>query len=77
MAGVVATTPISDVLDVLTVIMLEIPEQQLRKWRTAMDRADVVAKAKAGKLDRSTWGLQPHQIEQQRAALRTLGQSGR
>lgn len=77
MTGVVATTPISDVLDLLTVIMLEIPQEQLRTWRSAMDRAALVADAKAGKLDRSTWGLQPHQIEQQRAAMRTLGQSGR
>lgn len=77
MAGVVATTPISDVLDLLTVIMLEIPQEQLRTWRSAMDRAALVADAKAGKLDRSTWGLRPHQIEQQRAAMRTLGQSGR
>lgn len=74
MAGVVATAPLSDVLDMLTVIMLEVPQEQLRKWRSAMDRADMVAKAKSGNLDRATWGLQPHQIEQQRAALRTLGQ---
>ena len=77
MAGVAPTTPLSDVLDMLTVIMLEVPKKPLRIWREELDRADLVAKAKAGKLDRSTWGLQPHQIEQQRAALRTLGQSGR
>lgn len=77
MAGVGPTTGIGDALDVLTVIMLEVPQQQLTKWRQAMDRADVAAKAKAGKLDRSTWGMAPHQIEQQKAALRTLEQSGR
>lgn len=73
MAGVTGDTDVGDVLDVLTVVMLEIPENPLRQWRQAMDRADVMAKAKAGTLDRATWGLQPHQVEQQRAALRTLG----
>lgn len=76
MAGVVDSTPFSDVLDMLTVIYLEVPRDPLRQWRRELDRADLIAKAKAGRLDRSTWGLQPHQIEQQRAAMRTLGQSG-
>lgn len=76
MAGVTGGTDVSDALDVLTVVMLEIPEKQLREWRQAMDRADAVARARTGKFDRSTWGLQPHQVEQQRAALRTLGQGG-
>lgn len=76
MAGIGPAADVNDALDVLTVIMLEIPQEPLRRWRAAMDRAAVVAKAKAGTLDRSTWGLQPHQIEQQKAALRTLGQGG-
>lgn len=76
MAGVTSETGMSDVLDVLTVVMLDIPERQLQKWRQFMDRATVVAQAKAGTLDRATWGLQPHQIEQQQAAMRTLGRNG-
>jgi hypothetical protein len=76
MASVTSESDVCNVLDVLTVVMLEIPEPQLRKWRQMMDRADVAAKTRSGKFDRSQWGLQPHQIEQQRAALRTLGQGG-
>ena len=76
MAGVKSNTSLSDVLDLLTVIMLEVPEQHLRKWRQGMDRAAVVAQAKAGTLDRKTWGLAPHQVEQQRRALEQLGQGG-
>lgn len=76
MAGVGPRTDLSDALDVLTVVMLEVPEEHLRKWRQGLDRARVAAQAKAGTFDRSTWGLAPEQIEQQRRAMEQLGQGG-
>lgn len=72
MAGIGPTSGMGDALDVLTVVHLERPEKELREWRARLDRAEVVAQAKSGTFDRRTWGLQPHQIEQQRAAMRTL-----
>lgn len=76
MAGVGPDTGCGDALDVLTVLMLEIPTQQLRKWRAGIDRAVTAAQVQAGRFDRRTWGLAPHQVEQQRLAMRTLGRGG-
>jgi hypothetical protein len=80
MTGVRDDTDLCDALDVLTVIRIDMTKEThdaLGKWRQIIDRADIAAKARAGKLDRSQWGLQPHQVEQQKAALRTLGQTER
>jgi hypothetical protein len=74
LAGVDNLTPITDVLDVLTVVVMETPGEALGKWRTGLDRAASAAKAAAmrgrgpagapaaTRPDRATWGLEPHQI---------------
>jgi hypothetical protein len=77
-AGVDARTPVSDVLDVLTVVVMDTPGEALGKWRSGIERAAFAAKAAAartrapagpagaataGRYDRSSWGLAPEQIE--------------
>lgn len=73
-AGVTGNTPVCDALDVVTVIVMDCPGEELRKWRTGMDRAILTAQTKAGRVpDRATWGLAPDQIEQTRAVLSRMG----
>lgn len=62
MAGVTGSTNSSDVLDVITVLMFEIPAEQLRKYRDRLNRSVAAARVRAGQFDRRTWGLQPDQI---------------
>lgn len=83
-AGVDGLTPVSDVLDVLTVVVMDTPGEALGKWRTGIDRAAFVAQAAASRsrtpagtpaaarYDRSTWGLAPEQIEATRRFHATL-----
>jgi hypothetical protein len=82
MAGVRAKTPISDVLDVLTVIVMDTPGDALAKWRSGLDRAGaaVMARSRVTVSDeesrqrmRATWGLQPHQIEAHRRFHQRMG----
>lgn len=83
-AGVDALTPVSDVLDVLTVVVMDTPGEALGKWRSGIERAAYTAKAVAARTrgpagapaparyDRSTWGLAPEQIEATRRFHTTL-----
>lgn len=81
LAGVDDLTPISDVLDVLTVVVMDCPGEALQKWRTGLDRAAAVARAAtakaqgpvAARLDRATWGLQPDQIESAKRFMVSMG----
>lgn len=67
MAGLGGHAPVGDVLDVLTVIVMETPGEALGKWRDGIDR--VVARARHASAstaapstpDRATWGLLPDQ----------------
>ncbi len=80
-AGVRDNTPVGAVLDVLTVAVMAAPGEALKKWRTGLDRAVAAAAYRATRtqpvaqqrLDRATWGLQPGQVEQQRAFLNGMG----
>ena len=84
MAGIRDRTPIDVVLDVLTVVVMDTPGQELKKWRAGMDRAGA---AMASRRDRESdhvvapedraamrkqWGLLPHQIDQHRRFLDTM-----
>jgi hypothetical protein len=83
-AGVDARTPVSDALDVLTVVVMDTPGEALKKWRSGIERAAFTAKAAvartrapagaatAGRYDRSSWGLAPEQIEATRRFHATL-----
>lgn len=81
LAGVDDLTPISDVLDVLTVVVMDCPGEALQKWRTGLDRAVAAARAAtarergpvATRMDRATWGLQPDQIEATKQFMKTMG----
>lgn len=81
MTGVDDRTPVSDVLDVLTVVVMDTPGEALGKWRTGLDRAVAVARAATAKargpvatrLDRATWGLQPDQIESTKRFMASMG----
>lgn len=81
-SGVDDNTPLSDVLDVLTVIVMDTPGEALGKWRSGLDRAGFTAEAAASRTsagastasryDRSTWGLTPEQVEATRRFHATL-----
>jgi hypothetical protein len=83
LAGVDGQTPVSDVLDVLTVIVVDTPGEALGKWRSGLDRAAAVARADAtrargtvpsgGRPDRATWGLAPDQIAATERFMTTMG----
>lgn len=71
MAGVGPKTSTGDALDVLTVIAMDVPGDQLRKWRTGMDQAVATAVAQrptdtlnpnSERPARAGWGLEPDQI---------------
>jgi len=61
MAGVDYRASICDALDVLQVVMLEVPVEGLRKWRDEFERA----LAKVRPFDRETWGLEPEHVAAQ------------
>lgn len=67
MAGVDADTPLRDALDCLQVVIMEVPVDELKKWRREFDSA----LWKIRPPDRSTWGLAP---EQQAATARLTGE---
>lgn len=67
MAGIGADSPLSAAVDVLQVLILEIPREALDKWRRELD----IAVWKVRPPDRSTWGLRP---DQQAATERLIGQ---
>jgi hypothetical protein len=79
MAGVGPKTPISDALDVLTVIVMDTPGEALQKWRTGMvarAQTTVADSAEAYRQMRATWGLQPHQIEAHKKFHQRMGGGG-
>lgn len=82
MAGIRDRTPISTVLDVLTVIVVDTPGDALKKWRAGMDRAGAALRARQNQqadhvvdpeADRAAmrkqWGLLPGQVEAHRRFL--------
>ena len=76
MAGIRASTPLADALDLLTVIAVERPLKEvgevLDRWRAQVHRH---LAATGGAVDeRDTWGTLPHQ---QAATRRLMGQTGR
>lgn len=79
LAGVDEDTPVGDVLDVLTVVVMDCPGEALQKWRSGLDRAISVATAREPRaterraLDRASWGLQPDQIESTRRFMSSMG----
>ena len=78
LADVRPQTALTDVLDVLTVIMLETPGEALKQWRAGLDRAAAAAAAASRKPVtreqlRATWGLEPHQIEAHRRFHERMG----
>jgi hypothetical protein len=74
LAGVDDRTPITDVCDVLTVVVMDTPGEALGKWRAGLDRAATTARAAAMRsaapaaaqavraATRASWGLSPEQI---------------
>lgn len=66
MAGVDGATPIRTAMDCLTVIVMEVPGDQLKKWRTELD----AALHRVQPPSRETWGTLP---EQQAGMLRLMG----
>ena len=78
LGGVTGETPVSDALDVLTVVLMDTPGDALKKWRTGLDRAVAAARARGavvsgGKPDRASWGLAPGQVEAQRRFMNRMG----
>lgn len=66
MAGVDDRTPISAALDVVQVIVMEIPGDELKKWRRELDRALWRVRPP----DRETWGLLPEHVAAQERLIR-------
>lgn len=62
-------------LDVLTVALIEAPGERLKAFRDGMDRETTTSQVRSGRIDRATWGLAPHQIEQQRRFMQTFGRA--
>lgn len=74
MAGVTDATDLGDALDVLTVVLMDTPGEALGVWRRRMDLVTAQAQARSGRVDRASWGLRPEQVQQQKQAMRTLGE---
>lgn len=66
MADIGPSTPAAVALDVLTVVVMEIPVKALDKWRMEMAKTDQLRKIKTGRIDRSQWGRAPEQQEAMR-----------
>ena len=67
MAGVDVQTPVTTALDVLTVVLMEVPVDDLRKWRQELDRALWRVRPP----DRGTWGLLPEHVAAQERLIRS------
>ena len=84
MAGVRARTALTDVLDLITVIVMDTPGEALAKWRSGLDRAVAVARMRDTRaqtleqrgVDRASWGLAPHQVEATRRFMTSMGGGG-
>lgn len=66
MAGIDRSSPIQVAVDVLQVLVMDVPADDLKKWRREMD----AAMWKVRPPDRATWGLRP---DQQQETERLLG----
>lgn len=62
MAGVDRATPIATAVDVITVIAMDVPTDDLKKWRREFDSALWRVRPP----DRATWGLRPDQAAETR-----------
>lgn len=60
MAGVDRSTPIATACDVIQVVIMDVPSDELKKWRRNFD----AALWRIRPPDRSTWGLSPEQQAQ-------------
>lgn len=60
MAGITGDTPVAEVLDVLTVLAVEVPKEALTDWRNKLERALWTIRPP----DRASWGLAPEQQQQ-------------
>jgi hypothetical protein len=69
-AGIRDATSLVTALDVLEVILMDTPQEALAEKRRSLDVAVAVAEARAGIVDRASWGLSP---EQQAATAPLLG----
>lgn len=58
MAGVGQRTPLGTALDVLQVLVMDVPVDEIRKWRRELD----IALWKVTPPSRETWGLEPDQV---------------
>jgi hypothetical protein len=83
LAGIRDRTALTDVLDIITVILMECPGETLRTFRSGLDRALTAAAVHAHRDHhgdpaalRATWGLQPHQIEAHRRFHQQLSGGG-
>jgi hypothetical protein len=66
LGGLRDDTPLSLACDIILALEVDgIPGEQLKKWRSAMDRQLMVRASKPGPSgpDRATWGLQPGQAQ--------------
>lgn len=59
MAGIRRNTPLSVALDVLDVVMMDTPVEALTKRRQSLEIEMAVARARAGRVDRDSWGVPP------------------
>ena len=59
MVGIRPDTPLIDTLDVLDVVAMETPYEALKQRHERMGMALSVAAARAGRVDRNTWGMPP------------------
>jgi hypothetical protein len=66
-AGVDGNTAIATTLDVLQVVVMEVPTDDLRKWRRELDRALWRVRPP----DRDTWGLLPEHVAAQERLIRS------
>jgi hypothetical protein len=67
MAGIDDRIPIATALDVLQVVIMEVPTDDLRKWRRELDRALWRVRPP----DRDTWGLLPEHVAAQERLIRS------
>lgn len=66
MAGITSTSPIKNAVDVIQVLVMDVPTDDLKKWRNELD----AALWKIRPPDRATWGLRP---DQQQETQRLIG----
>jgi len=58
MAGVTEDIPLGTAIDVLTVLIIDVPTDQIKEWRKQLDDALMRVNPRSA---RDTWGLEPDQ----------------